>query len=164
MYAAWLADFASRDVEAVGFGVVTLQRPEADRATWRSLDEVAVAVAEPMGPTVDAGLRARTWLAEHSDEDVLDVAWSCAPDVTEERHGRPGADDPSVILVRQGGGLRLVVRAGTVLAAYLSVADGTLTARAALDAIAALLDIDAGEVRAEGVAQLRDLIADGLLR
>jgi len=66
--------------------------------------------------------------------------------------------------VRQGGGLRRVVRAGTVLAAYLSVADGTLTARAALDAIAALLDIDAGEVRAEGVAQLRDLIADGLLR
>ena len=102
-----------------------------------------------MGPTVDAGLRARTWLAEHSDDDVLDVAWSCAPDVTEERHGRPGAEDPSVILVRQGGGLGRVVRAGTVLAAYLGVADGELTARAALDAIAALLGLDADAVRAE---------------
>jgi hypothetical protein len=117
-----------------------------------------------MGPTIDAGLRARTWLAEHSDDEVLDVAWSCAPDVTEERHGRPGADDPSVILVRQGGGLRRVVRAGTVLAAYLGVADGSLTARAALDAIAALLDIDADAVRAEIVPQVRDLVADGLLR
>ncbi|HET8989032.1 MAG TPA: methyltransferase [Humibacillus sp.] len=164
MYAAWLADFASRDVEAIGFGVVTLQRPETDRAPWRSLDEAAGPVAAPMGPAVDAGLRARTWLAEHSDDDVLDIAWSCAPDVTEERHGRPGADDPSVILVRQGGGLRRVVRVGTVLAAYLGVADGELTARAALDAIASLLDLDGNAVRAEVVPQLRDLVADGLLR
>ena len=164
MYAAWLADFASRDVESVGFGVVTLQRPESDRPTWRSLDEAPGPVAAPMGPTVDAGLRARTWLAEHSDDDVLDIAWSCAPDVTEERHGRPGADDPSVILLRQGGGLRRVVRAGTVLAAYLGVADGELTARVALDAIAALLDLDPGAVRDEIVPELRDLVADGLLR
>ena len=112
MYAAWLRDFAVRGVESVGFGVVTLQRPATDRPTWRSLVEASGPVAAPMGPAVDAGLRARTWLAEHSDDDVLDVAWSCAPDVTEERHGRPGADDPSVILVRQGGGLGRVVRAG----------------------------------------------------
>jgi hypothetical protein len=164
MYAAWLADFASRDVASIGFGVVTLQRPESERPTWRSLDEAHGAVAAPMGPAVDAGLRARTWLAEHSDDEVLDIAWSCAPDVTEERHGRPGADDPSVILVRQGGGLRRVVRAGTVLAAYLGVADGELTARVALDAIAGLLDLDPGAVRAEVVPQLRDLVADELLR
>jgi methylase of polypeptide subunit release factors len=163
LYAAWLRDFASRDVERVGFGVVTLQRPATDRPVWRSLDEANGPVAAPMGPTVDAGLRARTWLAEHSDDDLLDVAWSCAPDVTEERHGRPGAEDPAVILVRQGGGLGRVVRAGTLLAAYLGVADGDLTARAALDAIATLLDLDPEQARAETVPQLRDLVADGLL-
>ena len=163
MYAAWLRDFASRGVEQVGFGVVTLQRPATDRATWRSLDEAHGPVAAPMGPAVDAGLRARTWLAEHSDDDVLDVAWSCAPDVTEERHGVPGAEDPSVILVRQGGGLGRVVRAGTLLAAYLGVADGDLTARAALDAIATVLGLDAAEVHAEVLPQVRDLVADGLL-
>ena len=163
MYAAWLRDFAARDVESVGFGVVTLQRPLDDRATWRSLDEVTGPVASPMGPAVDAGLRARTWLAEHGDDDVLDVPWSCPSDVTEERHGRPGAEDPSVILVRQGGGLGRVVRAGTVLAAYLGVADGTLTARAALDAIATILEADPAQLRAEILPQLRDLVADGLL-
>jgi hypothetical protein len=163
MYAAWLRDFAARDVEQVGFGVVTLQRPATDRPTWRSLDEAHGPVAAPMGPVVDAGLRARTWLAEHSDDELLDVAWSCAPDVTEERHARPGADDPSVILVRQGGGLGRVVRAGTLLAAYVGVADGELTARAALDAIATVLDLDATQVRAEVVPALRDLVADGLL-
>ena len=163
MYAAWLRDFASRGVERVGFGVVTLQRPATDRATWRSLDEAHGPVAAPMGPAVDAGLRARTWLAEHSDDDVLDVAWSCAPDVTEERHGIPGAEDPSVILVRQGGGLGRAVRAGTLLAAYLGVADGELTARAALDAIATVLGLEAADVRSEVVPQVRDLVADGLL-
>lgn len=163
LYAAWLRDFAARDVERVGFGVVTLQRPATDRPTWRSLDEAHGPVAAPMGPTVDAGLRARTWLSEHSDDDLLDVAWSCAPDVTEERHGTPGAEDPTVILVRQGGGLGRVVRAGTLLAAYLGVADGELTARAALDAIATVLGLDAADVRSELVPQLRDLVADGLL-
>ncbi|HET9631118.1 MAG TPA: methyltransferase [Terrabacter sp.] len=163
MYAAWLRDFAARDVERVGFGVVTLQRPATDRAPWRSLDEAYGPVAAPMGPAVDAGLRARTWLAEHPDDEVLDVAWSCAADVTEERHGRPGAEDPSVILVRQGGGLGRVVRAGTLLAAYLGVADGELTARAALEAIATVLDLDPADVRGEVVPQVRDLVADGLL-
>ncbi len=163
MYAAWLRDFASRDVESVGFGVVTLQRPVGDRAPWRSLDEVSGPVAAPMGPAVGAGLQARTWLAEHDDDGVLDVAWSCAPDVMEERHGRPGADDPSVILFRQGAGLGRVVRAGTMLAAYRGVADGTLTARAALEAIATILDADPATVRAEVLPQVRDLVADGLL-
>ena len=163
MYAAWLRDFAARRVEAVGFGVVTLQRPTTERPTWRSLDEATGPVAAPMGPAVDAGLQARTWLAQHSDDDVLDVAWSCAPDVTEERHGRPGASDPAVILLRQGGGLRRVVCADTLLAAYVGVADGELTARVAFEAIASLLDADPDAVRAEVVPAIRDLVADGLL-
>jgi hypothetical protein len=163
LYASWLRDFASRGVESIGFGVVTLQRPTTERRPWRSLDEATGPVASPMGRTVEAGLAARTWLAEHHDDQVLDVRWACAPDVTEERHGRPGAEDPAVILIRQGGGLRRVVTADTLLAAYLGVADGELTAQAALDAIASVLDVDPEEVRAELVPQIRDLVADGLL-
>ena len=161
--AAWLRDFASRDVQSIGFGVVALQRPWGDRAPWRSLDEAPGPVAAPMGPVVEAGLAARTWLAEHTDDEVLDVAWSCAADVTEERHGRPGAEDPSVILIRQGGGLRRVVRADTLLAAYVGVADGELTARVAGDAIASLVGVDPDAVRRQLVPQIRDLVADGLL-
>ncbi|HET7398715.1 MAG TPA: methyltransferase [Intrasporangium sp.] len=163
MYAAWLDDFASRDVEAIGFGVVTLQRPIGERQPWRDLAEAPGPVASPMGPTLDVGLRARTWLAEHTDDELLDVAWRCAPDVTEERHYRPGSEDPSVIVVRQGGGLGRSVRASTLLAAYVGVADGELAARAALDAIAAVLGLDAGAVRAELLPTVRDLVADGLL-
>jgi hypothetical protein len=163
MYAAWLDDFASRGVTAVGFGVITLQRPLVERAPFVDLEEAAGPVASPMGPHVLAGLRARTWIAEHSDEELLSVAWSCAGDVTEERHSRPGDADPSVILLRQGGGLRRVVRLTTVGAALVSVCDGTLSAGAALDAIAELLEQDPADVRTEGVVLVRDLVGDGLL-
>lgn len=160
---AWLQDFAARGVETIGFGVVTLQRPLTGRAPWRDLCEAAGPVAPAMGPVVEAGLRARSWLAEHGNGEVLDVAWSCAPDVTEERYGSPGAEHPNVILFRQGGGLRRSVRTDTVLAAYLGVAGGELTARVALEAIAELTGDDPAIVLPAAVPRLRDLVADGFL-
>jgi methylase of polypeptide subunit release factors len=163
MYAAWLDDFASRGVSAIGFGVITLQRPVGGREPFLDLSEASGPVAAPMGPAVLAGLRARTWLAEHSDEELLAVAWRCADDVTEERHGRPGAEDPAVILVRQGGGLRRAVQLDTAGAALVSVCDGSLQAAAAVSAIADLLDRDEAELRAELVPLVRGLVADGLL-
>jgi hypothetical protein len=116
-----------------------------------------------MGPVVDAALAARTWLAEHHDDALLDVAWTCAPDVTEERHGRPGAVDPDVIQLRQGGGLGRTVRLDTVGAGLLGVCDGSLTAQQALGAIATLLDRPEPDVVASALPLLRDLVADGLL-
>ena len=163
MYAAWLDDFASRGVSGVGFGVITLQRPTGEREVFVHLDEAHGPVAAPMGPSILRGLQARTWLAEHSDDELLAVAWRCADDVTEERHGRPGAQDPSVILLRQGGGLRRVVRLDTAGAALVSVCDGSLAAGPALAAIAALLEADPEQVRADALPLLRELIADGLL-
>jgi hypothetical protein len=163
MYAAWLDDFASRGVSGVGFGVITLHRPQTPREPFVDLEEAQGPVASPMGPAVLAGLRARTWLAEHADEEVLAVKWRCADDVTEERFGRPGAEDPTVIQLRQGGGPRRVVRLDTVGAALVGVCDGTLPAAAALDAIAELLGEPSGEVRAKGVQLLRRLVAHTLL-
>ena len=163
MYAAWLEDFASRDVGGIGFGIVTLQRPASEREPFVDLVEATQQVESPMGPRVLAGLRARTWLAEHDDDAVLDVAWRCAPDVHEERHTMPGSPDPRVILLRQGGGLRRAVELTTVTAAYVSVCDGELTARAAAAAIAGILDLDDAQVRAEVAAVTRDLARDGLL-
>ena len=163
MYAAWLDDFEARDVESIGFGVITLARPAAERATFTDLMDVSWPVESPMGPTILAGIAARTWLAEHDDDTLLDVAWRCADDVHEERHTLPGAADPSVIVVRQGGGLRRHLGLTTVTAAYLSVCDGELTARAAAAAIAGLLDADGDAVRAEIVALIREAAKDGLL-
>ena len=150
MYAAWLDDFAARDVESIGFGVVTLQRPRTDRprssTSWRSPGRSSRRWDRACWP---ASRRARG-SPRHDDDGVLDVAWSCAPDVHEERHRLPGAVDPNVIVLRQGGGLRRHLTMSTVTAAFASVCDGELTARAAASAIAGLLDLDGDAVRARG--------------
>ena len=164
LYAAWLADFAARGIERVGFGILTLQRPRTDREPWRDLDDVRTPVASPMGPTVLAGLEARTWLAEHSDEELLDVAWQVADDVTEERVGRPGAPDPQVIQLRQGGGLRRVVRLSTVGAGFVGACDGELTAAQLCGGLAVVTGADRDEVVAEVLPVLRALVRDGLVR
>ncbi|PRY59505.1 methyltransferase family protein [Knoellia remsis] len=163
MYAAWLDDFASRDVESIGFGIITLHRPAVEREPFLDLMDVRTPVATPMGEAVRVGLEARVWLAEHSDDEVLDRVWSAPQDVTEERHTRPGSADPSVIVARQGGGLGRVIPLTTVTAAYLSVADGELTPRQAVGAIAGILDLDAAEVEREVVTFIRDAAKDGLL-
>lgn len=163
MYGAWLDDFAARDVDRIGFGIITVQRPVTARTPFLDLTEVLGPVAQPMGPAVDAGLRARTALAEGGEPYLLTTRWRVAPDVTEERHGFAGADDPTVIMLRQGGGLRRVVRMDTALAAFVSVCDGELPAAAAITAIAELIGQDEAQLRAALRPELHALVADGLL-
>ena len=160
---AWLDDFASRDVAQIGFGIITLHRPTGERAPFVDLVEATGPVATPMGPTVAAGLVARDRLAGLDDDALLDTAWRCAPDVTTETHATPGASDPNVIILRQGGGLARSVRLDTLDAALVSVCDGDLTARQSLTAISALLDVPTGEALGAGATLVRRLAADGLL-
>src|SRR5699024_9858061 len=160
---AWLDDFASRSIEQIGFGIITMHRPSRERVPFVDLVEASGPVATPMGPTVAAGLVARDRLAGTDDDGVLDTAWRAAPDVTTETHARPGATDPDVIVLRQGGGLGRSVRLDTLDAALVSVCDGELTARQSLVAISGLLDVPTGEALGRGVGLLRGLVADGFL-
>ena len=167
-YAAWLADFASRDVAGIGFGVVNLARPLTGRAPGVRLEDHRGPVTASMGPTVAARLDAVSWLAQHdaagtTERALLDTAWTVAPDVTEARHFRPGAEHPAVIELHQGGGFGRRVAVDTVGSALVSVSDGALTARAALAAIADLLAVDADEITAGAIPTLRALVSDGLV-
>ncbi|RAX20303.1 MULTISPECIES: methyltransferase [unclassified Actinomyces] len=165
---AWIDDFAARKVEAVGFGYVVLHRPdEADaggRAPWRVLEEVGTRPTGPLGPHVAASVASRSRLAAMSDAEVAALHPVVAPDVTEERHLRPGDSEPSVILLRQGGGFARTVRADTALAALVEVADGELSVGQIATAVAALTGADAEALTTRMVADARDLLADGLLR
>lgn len=160
---AWLDDFASRRVEQIGFGIITLHRPTAQRTPFVDLVEAHGPVATPMGPTIAAGLVARDRLAGLDDDALLDTAWRCADDVTTETHAAPGATDPNVIVLRQGGGLARSIRLDTLDAALVSVSDGELTARQSLTAISALLDLPTGEALGAGATLVRRLAADGLI-
>jgi hypothetical protein len=163
LYAAWLADFAARDVTAVGFGLVTLRRPaDGARPTLRRLEERRTAEL-PAGHEIAAALAAHDWLAVRDDAAVLAASLFVAPDVTEERHHVPGADEPAVILLRQGGGAGRVVRVSTAVAGLVGACDGTLSVGQLAAALAQLLDRPVADVRAELLPAVRGLVTDGLL-
>ncbi|WP_124341107.1 DUF7059 domain-containing protein [Cellulomonas algicola] len=163
-YGAWLDDFASRDVEAVGFGIVTLRRPlDGAGRTLRRLEEVTGTVAQPLGPVIGAALDAHDWLSARSDADLADARLVVAPDVTEERYLTPGAVDPQVVLLRQGGGFGRTVQAGTALAGFVGVCDGELTVGQIVGALGALLEVGAEAVAADVLPSVRGLVTDGLL-
>ncbi|WP_127573318.1 DUF7059 domain-containing protein [Georgenia faecalis] len=162
-YDAWIGDFEARGVEGVGFGYLTLRRPTATRTPWHRLESITGDVRQPLGGHVAAVLAAQDWLADRDDAALLGSTLAVAPDVTEERYLRPGALDPEVILLRQGGGLGRTVQAGTALAAVVGACDGDLTLGQIVGAVAALLEAPTDAVVGEIVPQVRGLVLDGLL-
>jgi len=167
-YRAWLDDLASRAVEGVGFGFVTLRRRAADGTDaaqpWLRLEEVTGTVAQPLGATVADVLDAVQRWADADAAELLAQRWVVAGDVTEERFHSPGEPSPSVILLRAGGGFGRTVRCDTGLAAFVGACDGDLAGSQIVAALAALLDVDAVALAAELVPQVRGLAIDGLLR
>lgn len=163
-YGAWLDDFASRDVESIGFGVVTLRRPSDEtRARLRRLEEVTGTVRQPLGPAIAASLAAHDWLAVRDDDALAAAHLVVAPDVTEERYLTPGDDDPQVLLLRQGGGLGRTVQLGTATAGFVGACDGELSVGQIVGALGALLGVGADAVAGEVLPTVRGLVADGLL-
>lgn len=161
---SWLSDFASRDVGEIGFGIVVLRKPEAGQPrTLRRLEEVTGSVAQPLGPVFAAALAAQDWVSAHTDDELCAQRLMVAPDVTEERYFTPGSDDPNIIIIRQGGGLRRTVQAGTALAGLVGACDGELTVGQIIGAIASLFEVDEQTLRTELMTDLRGLIVDGLL-
>jgi hypothetical protein len=165
-YAAWLADFASRDVEGIGFGIVVLRRPARDvppGARLRRLEEVTGTVRQPLGPAIGASLAAHDRLRHLDDAALAAERLTAAPDVTEERYLRPGDADPQVVLLRQGGGFGRTVQVGTALAGLVGACDGELAVGQIVGALAALLGVDGGALAAELLPEVRGLVQDGLL-
>jgi SAM-dependent methyltransferase len=163
-YGAWLDDFAGRDVEGVGFGIVTLRRPaEGARPSLRRLEEHHGSLRQPLGGHLAATLAAHDWLEARDDDDLAAERLVVAADVTEERYLTPGAADPNVVIVRQGDGLGRGLQASTGLAAFVGVCDGELAVGQIVGALGALLDVPADDLAAELLPAVRGLVRDGFL-
>ena len=162
---AWLDDFASRGVTGVGFGYVLLRHPDGPPMLRRyeRLDAPLGRAAAGLGEHLQAALAAHDLQAGLDDDALCALRLRVAGDVTEERSHWPGEADPSVIVLRQGGGFRREVHAGTALAAVVGACDGELSLGALIDAVAGLLEADAPALRSELVPQLRELLIGGLL-
>ncbi len=176
-YRGYLEDFSARGVAGVGFGHVWLRRPVDDGAqgrAWTVAEELTQPVDEALGAAWAAAVARRDRLAGGPDGDAGEVTGDpalaalrglhlrVAEDVSEERHGRFGAEHPEVILARQGAGFRRTARLDTATAGVLSASDGELSVGQLVGAVAALLELDdAG--RAGLLAAIRELYEDGFL-
>ncbi|KRE79440.1 methyltransferase [Arthrobacter sp. Soil763] len=164
-YAAYLADFAARNVEAIGFGMIWLRRPAPGaRPVLCRFEEITYPIEQPVGPHLGAAVERVDWLAGHELEPAHLVV---ADDVTEERHQRPGAEHPGVILLRQGAGLRRTNLLSTELAGFVSACDGELAVGQIIGALDALLGgyegYDAGAFRRGLLEEVANLVRDGFL-
>ncbi|WP_344297913.1 DUF7059 domain-containing protein [Agromyces neolithicus] len=175
LYTAWLDDFEARGVERVGFGYVLLRRPAdtADVATGRPATARLARVERLHGALgdVSAGLGGHLaeCLAAHdlqaslADAALAATRLTVAGDVTEERHYWPGDDDPTAMLLRQGGGFGRAIALDTGLAGLVGACDGELAVGAIVGALAQLLEVDEGALAADLLPAVRALIDDGVL-
>ncbi|GLZ09144.1 transferase [Actinomadura sp. NBRC 104412] len=163
-YDAWLDYFERHEVTGIGFGWIVLRRTGADRPVIR-VEEIRHAVDQPVGAYADRildGFRAAREFSTACGKGVADgLPLRTVDGVVQEQIGPPGAEDPERILLRQSDRLRRAAGVGTVEAALAGVCDGTLPLGPLLDAIARLLALDPGQVRAHAEAVLPELIADG---
>ncbi|MBC7402431.1 MAG: methyltransferase [Microbacteriaceae bacterium] len=180
LYNAWLDDFEHRGVIAVGFGYLTLRQNStapapapapgpapapapASRALHR-LERLTSTIGGSLGAHIAETLAAWDWQNARTDDELGRGRLELAPDVTEERHYWPGAADPTVMTLHQGGGFGRSVPLDTGLAALVGACDGELSVRAIIAAIAQLLEADAVALSAELLPSIRELVTTGFLR
>lgn len=163
--AAWLDDFASRGVEQIAFGWVRFKRSAGGAPVV-----AAHRVSGPLGANaagvaafLDTRMAMLEWLAGAEDSEVADTAFVRGSDIVEHRHHTPGSENPSVIEMAQGTGFGQTLTVDTALAAFIGVADGTMTLRTVAGALAALLEVDSDKLSQQLVEQVRDILPLGFV-
>lgn len=160
-YDAWLDDFSRRGVTSVGFGYLAFRAPEQSGATpLRRAEEYGGPLGGSLGDHIQHVFAAHDWL---ETTDLLQATLTVAGDVTEERHYWPGAEDPTVMLLRQGSGFARSVPVGTAIAAVVGACDGDLPVGVICAAVADLMGVDYGQLTAEILPPLRELVVTGFL-
>jgi hypothetical protein len=102
-------------------------------------EEILHPLEEPIGPSFAAAVERADEAAQWQAADAMKDQYFAVPDdVTEERHQRPGAEHPSVILLRQGAGFRRSTILTSEAAGFVSACDGDLNAGVIAQAIATL--------------------------
>ena len=161
-FSDYLQDFSSRGVGSVGFGSLWLRRRRNPGAEpMRRFEDIPHPIEQPIGPHLAAAVDRFDWVA--SCPDLSAAHLMAADDVTEERHQRPGAEHPGVILLRQGSGLRRTNLMSTELAGLVSASDGELSVGQIIAALAALLDRPDEQFAVGLAAEVRNLVLDGFL-
>ena len=159
-YDTWLSWLEETGIEGVGFGWINVRlgggrSPRPPRVAVRRR-----AAHRPGDPRVGRGgdgLRGLT------DDELLRSVLRARDDVQQETVGRPGAEDPEAIVLRQQRGFRRARTADTVEAALVGASDGDLALGQLLGAIGALLQRDEADLHETYLPVVRELVGEGFL-
>jgi len=140
-YRAYLDDFKNRNVHSIGFGMLWLRRPAhtTETAPLNRFEDITYPIAQPIAQSITEAVARFDRLTALTDQALAEAHLVLAEDVTEERHGRPGAEHPNVILLRAGSGLCRTILLSTETAGFVSACDGELSIGQILGALAVLL-------------------------
>lgn len=170
---SWLEDFAERRVVAIGLGSIRVRRGSANGA-----GAPASGAAEPVvhveqatgafgsqaaGSRLAAAFDAGAAAERMTDAEVLATRWLLDDAVVEEREHRPGEEAPRSIALTVDRPIARRVAADPLLAAAVGACDGELSLGRIADALATLLEVDAGAAAEALVAGARELAWLGML-
>ncbi|MCZ4148663.1 SAM-dependent methyltransferase, partial [Escherichia coli] len=108
------------------------------RPVLQRYEQISHQVEQPLAPTLQRDIAMADQLAA-AGEGYKDWLLLVPEDVTEERHQRPGAEYPGVILLRQGAGLRRTELLDTAQAGFVSACDGELSVSQLVNALESLI-------------------------
>lgn len=162
-YDTWLSWLEETGIVGIGFGWINVRLAGAGHAGRHELIEWPYDVEQPIGPAIRDWGAAVTDLRDLSDDELLARTLQARDDVQQETVGRPGAEDPEAIVLRQQRGFRRARTADTVEAAFLGACDGDLSVGQLLGALGALLEREEADLRTTYLPVVRDLIGQGYL-
>jgi hypothetical protein len=155
-YDTWLSWFDAQDIREIAFGWINLVRTPGQHV-W--IDEWPYEVEVPIGPEIAAWTR-RIRTIPRLHDDLLGMRLVAPGHVVQETVGRPGAEDPTTIVLRQQRGLRRAMQVPTAVAALVGACDGDLTLG---QIVGALGRLEVEEPPDGWVGTARTLLAEGYL-
>jgi hypothetical protein len=157
---AWLRWLDDQRVEGIGFGWINVRTAGSGA---RELLEWPYEVEQPIAPAIAKWGDAVARMAGLDEQGLLNAHPVVRPDVRQESHGQPGAEDPETIVLRQQRGLCRARQVDTVEAALVGASDGDLSVARLLDALASLLERDPAELTAHYLPVVAELVGEGFL-
>lgn len=159
-YAAYLEDFASRQVQSIDFGYLYFEKEAAPGGQLFFL--ATSSQGQSQAPTAAAGRQSLDLEQEIAGLDLLNEHLVLHPEVREYRINRPGS--PDIIGIEMHcPPLAWRAEADTVLAATLGACDGELSLGQIAAALASLLEADAAELTRQLLPQIPPLLRAGVL-
>lgn len=159
-YDTWLSWLEEAGIAGIGFGWINVRLGDGGR---HELIEWPYDVEQPIGPAIHGWGTAAADLRGLTDDALMASTLRAREDVQQETVGRPGAEDPEAIVLRQQRGFRRARTADTVEAAFLGACDGDLTVGQLFGALAQLTDTDADQLRTTYLPVVRELVGEGFL-